>query len=219
MKTGKTGHATGADDAKRLDLEKKIRVNSDDIDSLVSLGIMMFEPYHQPDEAVRLLKEATYRNPQNSDAWFWLAKCYVHGFVDSLQAKEALERAIKIEPNRADCLSLMASVLMDLKVAPEECLRWINLAIEQSPDWITPRKERVAILLKMKLYDEAEAEIHRAIAVIKPYTAEPKDSIEEYYEEAVTGRSRPNIHRELTDLLHRVRNTKSKKSFLRKLFK
>jgi Tfp pilus assembly protein PilF len=167
---------------------------------------------------VKLLQAALTKNPENADAWFWLAKCYFHDFVDSQHAKQALEKALEIEPNRADCLNLMASVLMDLKIAPEKCLRLVERAIELAPDWISLHKNRAMILLQMKHYDEAEAEVQRTFSLISP-SPEPKDSVEEYYEEAVTGRRRPNIHKELDDLLQRIREAKSSQSILRKLFR
>lgn len=197
------GHATIKDSDLKSQLEDAISQAPNDYGSLVKLGALLFEPYHDPERAMEILQKAVNTAPDREDAWFWIAKCHFHYFFEPREALLAIENALKVNPNRADCLSLKASVLMELKAPYGEVLKCLDKCLTICPDWVTPRKEKVVVLSKMKRFEEAQEEI-RIVSSLPPFSFLPKDSVEEYYEESVTGRSRPNLKEELLSLQVRV---------------
>jgi tetratricopeptide (TPR) repeat protein len=210
------GHGTASDLEKLQELRGKLNQNPKDAKILVRLGVMLFEPFHQTEEAIANFEKAIEVCPSSDDAYFWLAKCYFHEYVDLQRAKESLEKGLEINSERADCLSLLSSVLTDLGHAPEDYIAYIRRAIQLAPDWIIPRQQLALTLLKMGRFDEAELSVKDALSVVRQVSL-PADPVEEYYELAVTGRGRETALAELSGILKQIDETKSKKSFLGRL--
>jgi tetratricopeptide (TPR) repeat protein len=187
-------------------LQEHVNKHPQDIQSQVLLGAMMFEPFHKTDQAIEILEKAIETEPHNADAHFWLAKCFYHDYVDAERAKEILLKALKLDAKRADCLSLMASVITDLGLSVKERLAYLEQAVQQAPDWITPRQYLAQTLMELGNIEKAELEVMTALSFVDAKTSiQPSNPVEEYYESAVTGRIWPNIKEELTQLLQSIR--------------
>ncbi len=187
-------------------LQKYVNKHPQDIQSQVLLGAMMFEPFHKTDQAIAILEKVIEIEPHNVDALFWLAKCFFHDYVDAARAKEILQQALNLDAKRADCLSLMASVITDLGLSLRERLAYLEQAVQQAPDWITPRQYLAQTLMELGEIENAEVEVMTALSFVDAQTKiQPSNPVEEYYESAVTGRIWPNIKEELTQLLHSIR--------------
>jgi tetratricopeptide (TPR) repeat protein len=156
-------------------------------------------------KAIEILEKAIETEPHNADAHFWLAKCFYHDYVDAQRAKEILQQALKLDAKRADCLSLMASVITDLGLSLRERLSYLEQAVQQAPDWITPRQYLAQTLMELGEIEKAEVEVMTALSFVDAQTSiQPSNPVEEYYESAVTGRIWPNIKEELTQLLQSI---------------
>jgi len=187
-------------------LQEQVNKHPQDIQSQVLLGAMMFEPFHKTEQGIEILKKVIETEPHNVDAHFWLAKCFYHDYVDAQRAKEILQQALKLDTKRADCLSLMASVVTDLGLSLKERLFYLEQAVQQAPDWITPRQYLAQTLMELGNTEKAEIEVMTALSVVDVQTGiQPSNPVEEYYESAVTGRIWPNIKEELTQLLQSIR--------------
>jgi tetratricopeptide (TPR) repeat protein len=187
-------------------LQEEVNQNPQDIQSQILLGAMMFEPFHETDKAITVLEKAIELEPDNVDAHFWLAKCFYHDYMDLEQTKTILQKALALDEKRADCLSLMASVITDLDGTPKERLHYLEQAVKQAPDWISPRQYLAQTLIELEKIDEAYAEIMIALSFVKTQQdIRPINPVEAYYESAVTGRTWPNVEKELVHLLHIIR--------------
>ncbi len=186
--------------------QDKLKQKPQDISLQILLGAMMFEPFHKTDEAIATLRKAIKSEPDNVDAYFWLAKCFYHDYVHLEQTQTILQKALQLDNKRADCLSLMASVITDLDASPKERLKYLEQAVKQAPDWISPRQYLAQTLFELEKIDEAYAEVMIALSFIKTQQdIQPTNPVEAYYESAVTGRTWPNARNDLIQLLHIIR--------------
>jgi len=186
-------------------LQEYVNKHPQETQSQILLGAMMFEPFHKTEQAIEILEKVIETAPHHVEAHFWLAKCFYHDYVDAERAKEILQQALKIDAKRADCLSLMASVITDLGGSLKERLAYLELAVQQAPDWITPRQYLAQTLMELGEIEKAESEVMTALSIVDTQTnLQPSNPVEEYYESAVTGRIWPNIKEELTQLLQSI---------------
>lgn len=207
-----SGHAQQSDYQYLQALQVKLKQNPNDIQTLILLGFIMFEPFHNPEEAEKYLLQAIHKDPNNVDARFWLAKVYYHEFIDEKKTKQILEEALKINPNRADCLSLMASVLIGIGRKPEEYVAYLERAVEQEPDWVLTQHFLASVLLKLGRFTEAENHAKQALSLLNSRRL-PKDIIGEYYESVVTGRSESKYSKDrLESLLKEIQSKKNNRS-------
>jgi len=202
-----TGHANQNDIEQLEHLQSRINRDPTEYSTLVKLGAMMFEPFHRPEESVHLLRKALELSPGNVDARFWLAECLFHDVADYEEAKVVLEEALEIDPNRSDCLSLLASVMADLGSPLVERLNLLRMAVQISPDWVTPRQQLAQAYIEMMNLEEAEIEARTALSQLIAPT-QLQDSLEEYYESVVTGKTSPIAAKELQNLLEHIQALK-----------
>ena len=196
------GHANEAEKQEINHLIALVEKNANNSKLLTRLGAMLFVVCNfPPHEASDYLQHAIALDPSNINALFWLAKCLYHDLFDSQKAKQYLEQALILDPHRADCLSLMADVLSDLKSDPELILSYTDMAIAAAPRWIIPRKQRINLLIKLNRLEEAKKEIYETKKLIPHRLSVPIDSVEEYYEIAVTGCSSSYIEKRLNEYL------------------
>jgi tetratricopeptide (TPR) repeat protein len=183
-------------------IEKRLACNCDDLDALIELGALRFEPGHDPRTAEEVLRRAITLDPRNVDALFWLAKIRFHDYVDLEAAKMLLEEALQVNSQRADCLSLLASVLADLDDEPWHYVGYLERAVASEPQWPSLRHHYAQTLLKLGRLDDAELQAREGLAVLEGVTRqEVRDS---YYEVAVTGRRWPQMREELVSLLAEI---------------
>lgn len=188
------GHATKKEKAEIGQLLLQVKEYPTDSVLLTRLGAMLFVVCNfPPNEARDYLQRAVELDPKNVDVLFWLAKCWYHDFADSEKARKYLEQALAVAPSRSDCLSLMAAVLSDLQAESAIILSYIDRAIICAPDWVIPYEQRVRLLIELHRFSEAEQEINIIEKLIQQRISPPQDSIKEYYESSVTGRSVTDI--------------------------
>jgi tetratricopeptide (TPR) repeat protein len=176
------------------------------VGELVRTGALMFEPYHHPELATELLHRAIRLDPVNTHARFWLAKCLYHDYVDAQSASIVLQDLLRLDPTRADALSLMVSVLGELGTPTIDRIPFAVAAVEQAPEWVLPRFQLAQLLRELGRTDEAEAQ---AAAALNRAEGTPiydhKDTIQQYYESAVTGRASPTLRNALRAFLEELR--------------
>ncbi len=194
-------------DIDRLNhLTNEVKNHPSNIQLQVLLGAMLFEPFHQTDQAIEILEKVIEKEPDEITAHFWLAKCVYHDYMDVERAQQILQKALELDNKRADCLSLMASVITDLGATAKERLYYLEQAVQQAPDWISPRQYLAQTLMELGALDKAETEVIIALSLVNTAkNIQPSNSVEEYYESAVTGRIWPHVQQELTDLLEAIR--------------
>jgi len=127
-----------ATDKRRINaLKKLLSKNPINCPSLVELGALTLLSSLDIDEATRIFKQVLQYDPQNIDAYFWLATISYYCLHDSEKAKYYLEKALKINPNDARCLSFMHLASWDIAKWPEA--PYLVRAINNEPKWLLPR--------------------------------------------------------------------------------
>jgi Tfp pilus assembly protein PilF len=93
---------------KRLEeLNKQLEASPNDSNLLIEKGFTQMCLIH--DGADATFKQAIQANPKNVEAYFWRAYAdYTILCGDLLEGKEMLHKALSIDPNSADCLTLLA---------------------------------------------------------------------------------------------------------------
>ena len=182
------GHATAAEKKEISELEARVAERPDDWDAVKRLGQLMYEPVHDHDACVRLLRSVLVHRPDDTEARLWLADCLLT--MDPQAAKEEADAALAREPERADVLMLMAAVLEEPGANAQQIMECLERAARIQPDWPQPRCLLAFYFVQIGDFDRAEEEIQAARAVIrKNPELPPLGSVEAYYEEIYTGRA------------------------------
>ena len=116
-------------------LEELIKNNPKNVQYLIYLGVLSWEPFHKPEQGIAYLQKAIEEDPKNIEARFWLAKCYYHDFCAYDKAKELLLEALQFDPTRADCLCILTSIIEDTTKNWKEAINYLERAIQYAPDW------------------------------------------------------------------------------------
>ncbi|MFC1854485.1 tetratricopeptide repeat protein, partial [Candidatus Dependentiae bacterium] len=168
-------------------LERKIINYPNDLNSLIELGYLYMDHFHDGKKSLDYLQRALDLDPEDSEALFWMAKTYCHEFCDDEKAKQALCEAIKIDPSRADCHDFLASFL--IWDDDEKSLYHLKKTIELEPSWIYPRTRLFGRFMGENNFSEAEKIAIETLEIFNNLKIpRPKTPREEYYEECVTGR-------------------------------
>src|SRR5437879_3594518 len=69
-------------------LEEELKKNSMNVKALISLGVILWEPFHEEKKAIEYLEKAIQYDPNNVDARFWLAKCFFHDYCAYEKARQ-----------------------------------------------------------------------------------------------------------------------------------
>ncbi len=90
----------------------------------------------------------------------------------------------------------------------EQAIFYYEQAIKAAPDW--PMLRHVIAALYLQINDVKSAEYHaqKALEYFKPLTSLPKNFIEDYYEDAVTGKSWTNYQNKSEKLFACIQDTK-----------
>ena len=189
-------------------LENEIEKDPMNVQALIHLGFLSWEPFHQEKKAIDYLKKAIEYDPNNVDARFWLAKCYYHDCCDYEEARRITLEALKIDPKRSDCLSLLAMIIEDTTEDWNEAICYLKKAIQYTPDWPELHFFLASQYLNIKDIKSAEFEIEKALELSNIHIEKPKNAIEKYYELIVTGRNRTSESITLELLKERIREAK-----------
>ena len=201
MDTSKShGFANDKDVIQLEALEQRLLKNPNDADALLKKGILYFEPFLRTNESIAIFRSIIAKDPQNVDAYFWLAKCIWHYRFDFIEAERLLRIALTIDPNRADCHSLLAIVLEDVIEIH------FRKAIELEPTWIEPRRCLARHFFQRGYFSFARSQILEALKyILSDDTPEIKHATSNYYETLETGRYNPKfVKANLLDFLKRI---------------
>jgi hypothetical protein len=110
-----------------------------------------------------------------------------HDYGDYVRAVAVLHAALELDDKRADCLSLLASCKMELRLPPGEYMEYLRRATIAESTWVIPRQMLAQALIKVKKHREAAHEVELARLYVNS-VREPSDPVDHYYECAVTGR-------------------------------
>lgn len=208
-----SGHATKQDFEYLSAIEERLKKNPNDVNTLIEKGFLYIEPFHWSDGALAIFRQAVALDKTNVDAYFWLAKSLYHDHFEEQEAKKFLEIALTIDPDRADCHDLLASVLNTLGEDSDKSIEHLKKVIALEPSWILPRIALSYYFLEKKNIEQAEQiaieakKIYENMVLPKPTTP-----IQEYYEECITGRTtqRKNSFTELFKKINEQKTSISK---------
>jgi tetratricopeptide (TPR) repeat protein len=200
MKYKDIGHATEQDIKDLNALEERLQKNPHDVRALIEKGFLCMNEFHWAQEALEAFREAVASDNTNVDAYFWLAKSLYHDHFRDEEAKKTLEIALTLDPDRADCHDLLASVLKSLREDAEKSIMHLQKTIVLEPTWVFPWVALSYYFLKKGDIGQAEK---IAIEAYKVYGSTvpplPTTAMEEYYEFCITGRA--GDHTEIFDVL------------------
>ena len=170
-------------------------------------AIELFQNTSKDDEAHEELLKCFQRSPNDPDVLFWLAKSYFHNFADSAQAVKLLKQALEIAPLKTECKSLLIGAMNDEGYPIQERLRLAKEAVEEQPDWISPRYALATIYDELGDYEKSDNEIHQILILMKTLRTSSKYKAYSYFEACVTGRYlQENSERDLLSRMVLLRN-------------
>lgn len=204
MSDNVTGHPTSLEFARMKLLEDRLHQNPYDFDALLEKGILLYEPFHQSDEAVSLLKFLIENDPKNVNALFWLAECLYDHIGDYESAQSALEAALRINPDRADCHTLLAAIMYGIGNDIDQIELHLKRAIELEPTWPSPQLFLASFLFEEKKFNQAKKVLENTLRDSMFNMQKPHDIILQHYEEFITGRCNSKKQQSVIDLLRKV---------------
>lgn len=203
-----------------INIEKRLIENPNDIQALIEKGFWYFSRENTTD-AIKTFINVSNLYSNNVDALFWHA---IVLFADNLnfeKAKNLLQKALVIDPNRADCHCVLADVfgeLSDINKRPKLYLKksidHFKRVIELEPNWIWPRIKTSHRLIENNQIDLAELQIFEAMRTFEICTTpEISNRMEKYFESCITGRtSVKKAH--FDQLLERIKEIRSETASL-----
>ncbi len=192
-------------------LKEKLVSNPSDASTIMRLGIMAWEPFHEREEAIRYLEHAIALDPNIVDARFWLAKCYYHDYCNYDQAEKLIFEALRLDPTRADCLYLLAGVILDTTEKLDDAIACLEKAIEYAPDWPTLHSFLASLYIRANRLDCAERQASKIRDLAQTPPVRPGNSIDEYYELVVTGRADKDLLGDYNELIDKIQKAKEKR--------
>ncbi len=200
-------HGQGSrEDRERVLARAASALEQADVDVVVECAAQLFEPHHDDGNARRLLLAATDLFPDDTRPLFWLAKIAVHKECDDDRAREYLEAALKREPDRPECLSLLVSLLLDAGELGR-CRELAERLVERAPDWPNAHTVWAQVMERMGRLIEAENGYSMALRMIdRPISEDVPDT---YFERVVSGRRAERALKErLAERLVAIREAK-----------
>lgn len=204
------GHVEKSDIEQLNMINKKLDQNPSDVRLLLEKGFLLMEPFHDTEASLTLFRQAVELAPNNVDALFWLAKSLYHDHFQEQEPKALLEKALSIDPRRAEVHDFLAGILSSSESNLERSIFHFKKTIEFEPTWIWPRISLGCCFLKKNEFVLAEGELLKALDVfnkiVKPV---PTSSMEKYFENCVTGRTE-RIRQHIDEMLVKIKNQQTK---------
>lgn len=199
-----TKHADNKENLYMDSLEKRLEKSRNDIEALIHKAIMLYEPYHDSDQAEVILKKIIDQYPQNVDARMWRAEflCFWHASYED--AEPHLRAALAINPNRADCHAVLGGVLETMRSRMPEAEFHYRKAFEIEPTWIGPRVFCANILFERGDFQGARHELKEALKYVIDGKWPTSNPVEEYYENMITGRLYIDRRQEILDFIQKI---------------
>lgn len=154
--------------AGRLDdaatsFETATRNRSDYVDAYLALG-RVSRKLGKTDAAERALKTATVVDPKNSSAWLALGSFYERENESLTAAKDALEKALSLEPDNGQAQASLALVTFKLG-DKARAVDMLEKLVAKDPKNAEAQSELGWILLQQNRLEEAERALRTAIEI------------------------------------------------------
>jgi len=151
-------------------------------------AIDVFVAASDPDGAHEVFRECLREQPDNPEVLFWLARSYSFNKADSERAAELLMRALEADPSRAECKSMLVSVLLDMERPLQELLSMAREVVSERPDWIIPRQQLATLYDMAGDEKAANEEIEAVVCLMRKHRESGRFRKYSYYEACITGR-------------------------------
>ena len=188
-----TGHGSSdvVETAARLHASLSETTSADD---LVRLAILLTEPLHRDDEAIKLLNRALEKDPDNDAAALWFGYAAIHSLMDP----DSLDRAARLlrgVENRRRALASAAQLVRiecddDLKrLSTEERLHLLEASVRSEPSWVFNRAWLAHCYWEQGRKRDAVREMQVAVSNIMLPAAAPQDPWQRAFDNCITGRA------------------------------
>ena len=145
-------------------------------------------------------------DPSSVDVLFWLAESFCTYQYDPAAAVSLLRHALTLDPQRADCKSLLVGALVDLDHPAHELIPLVREVIDAVPDWVIPRQQLVMLYTQVGKRELADREASAMLDLMCSYYKSGLYKEYSYYEACVTGRhARPGADRDFLNSLKLLR--------------
>lgn len=197
---------TNAEDQKQLDaLDKLLEKDPHDIKVLMEKAFILYYCFRD-HEAITIYKKIIELAPNFIDAYFWMAECMRDHLANFNEAIAAINIALTLDPNRADCHEILAWCILSLYNETPIYFYHIKKAIELEPTWISPRISLVESLINIGELSEAQQELESLKTQIKSnpeiFFDENLWNMETHYECMITGRYSDMNTKAIEDFQH-----------------
>lgn len=187
----------------RAHLEAQIEEDPGNVHALVPLAVLLWGPFQDEQGAIATLLKAIQSEPGSVEAYFWLAKFYTElGFYK--EAKQAVMNALRLEPQRADCLAVLGEILENSSESLEEALICFEKAVEHAPDWPALWLSLGLLYLKQGQTKYAEEHFKMVGELASNPIRKTRNGVEKYYELMITGRGNEHILEKMNYWKYRV---------------
>jgi tetratricopeptide (TPR) repeat protein len=124
----------------------------------------MLRQHGRPADAEKFLQSAVAAQPDNANGYYELAFCYCNWPKHEKQALQTIDRAIALEPTRADFFALRAWILGNLD-KHQESLRTANQALEMNPYEILALNAKGRAFIGLSEWTQAEATARHTLSL------------------------------------------------------
>jgi tetratricopeptide (TPR) repeat protein len=124
----------------------------------------MLRQVGRPAEAEKFLQAAIGAQPENAVGYYELAFCYCNWPKHAKQALQTIDRAIALDPSRADFFALRAWILGNLD-KNQEALQTATQALEMNPYDILALNAKARAYLDLSEWADAEATARHALSI------------------------------------------------------
>jgi Tfp pilus assembly protein PilF len=115
-------------------------------------------------DAERYLQQAIAEKPSQAEGYYQLAFCYCNWNGHAKKALQTIDRAISLDPTRADFFALRAWILGNLD-NDKEAVAVAQQALEMNPFNVLALNAQTRSLCDLQRWAEAEASARRALAI------------------------------------------------------
>ena len=153
------GHETKEDIKTLKSLRLQLKSNSDNVEVLFKIAMLLCEPFHDIDASIEYFKKSMRLMPNNPEIPFWLGYFLATELFEYEQARDLFKKALSIDPDRAVFNDMMFYVLSELEEDESFALNCLLKAIAKQPDWPSARYKYVSYLAKKHEFEKAKSEL------------------------------------------------------------
>ena len=173
-------------DIKKLEqLKSKLVKNPNNVELLLKIGMLLFDPFIDMDEGLPYFEKAIKLDPKNPDLPFWTGYALYHDQCAYEKSKKLFEQALSLDPNRSEFHYMIFYVLWHMTEDENVGLKHLLKAIKLQPEWIDPRTQYVTYLIDKNKFNEAKKELSMVYKILnKQYKTKKRvgiNTLEKYY--------------------------------------